>query len=300
MNKSSDSGHVTPPAPHRRDHEPPSAIAKLGWRYHHLGVPTQIPRSGEQYLAPYKFYVSGFSSSPYGIEWMRFEPDCPLHEIIKTVPHVAFEVDDLDAALEGEEILYPPGSPSEGVRAAMILHDGAPVELIAFDKSVLESAGEITLRTELHPGDVGWIVGTHGSLYAREWGFDPSFEAYVAGPLAACVRAGSTRDRIWLAERDGRRIGCVAIVAASLEQAQFRWFLVTPEARGCGLGRRLLGEAIDFCRRSGYRSIMLWTVSSLLVAAHLYKAFGFRKVQELPGRQWGAEVIEEQYELPLA
>ncbi|MBN2002839.1 MAG: hypothetical protein JXA21_05740 [Anaerolineae bacterium] len=85
----------------RRDDEPPAAIAQLGWRYHHVGIPTDIPRDGEVYLAQYGMYVSGFSSSPYGVEWMRFELWSPLPEIIRTVAHVAFEVDDLDAALHG-------------------------------------------------------------------------------------------------------------------------------------------------------------------------------------------------------
>jgi hypothetical protein len=79
-------------------------------------------------------YVSGFSSSPYGIEWMRFESDSPLPEIIRTVPHIAFEVDDLEAALQNQEVIFPPGSPSQGVRAAMIIHNGAPVELSTFVK----------------------------------------------------------------------------------------------------------------------------------------------------------------------
>lgn len=116
----------------RRDDEPPRVIVKLGWRYHHLGIPTTIPRQDEEYLPEYKMYVSGFSSNPFGIEWMRFEPDSPLPELIRTVPHVAFEVDDLDAALEGLEVIFPPGSPSEGVRAATFVHNGAPIELISF------------------------------------------------------------------------------------------------------------------------------------------------------------------------
>jgi len=77
--------------------------------------------------------VSGYETSPFGIEWMRFEPDCPLPELVKTVPHVAFEVDDLDAALVGQEVLIPPNKPSEGVRVAFIVHDGAPVEFLEFD-----------------------------------------------------------------------------------------------------------------------------------------------------------------------
>jgi hypothetical protein len=119
-------------AEYRRDDEPPAVVRRLGWRYHHIGVPTQVPRKDEKYIAQHKMYVSGFSSSPYGIEWMRFEAGCPLPEIIQTVPHIAFEVDDLDAALKGREVIFPPGSPSEGVRAAMIIDDGAPVELITF------------------------------------------------------------------------------------------------------------------------------------------------------------------------
>ena len=117
---------------YRRDDEPPGVIAKLGWRYHHIGIPTNVVRQEETYLAQFKMYTSGFGTNPYGIEWMRFEPDSPLPELIKTVPHVAFEVDDLDAALQGQEVILSPGSPSEGVRAAMIVHDGAPIELIAF------------------------------------------------------------------------------------------------------------------------------------------------------------------------
>ena len=118
----------------RRDHEPPKATAEWGWRFHHLGVPTDVPRPGEYYVEAFKMHVSGFWTSPYGVEWMRFEPGSPIAEIIQKVPHLAFEVDDLDAALKGKEILTAPNSPSEGVMVAMILHNGAPVELIHFSK----------------------------------------------------------------------------------------------------------------------------------------------------------------------
>ena len=119
----------------RLSHEPPPVVAKLGWRYHHVGIPTKVPRPNETHLERYGLHVSGFSTSPFGIEWMRYSDDSPLHPAIKTLPHVAFEVDDLDAALEGQEVISPPGSPSEGVRAAMILIDGAPVELISFRRT---------------------------------------------------------------------------------------------------------------------------------------------------------------------
>lgn len=123
----------------RKEADPPLAIHEWGWRYHHLGVPTNERKEGEQYLPQFKFYVSGFDTSPYGIEWMRIEPDSPIHELIKTVPHLAFEVDDLDAELAHRNltILTPPNSPCEGIRVAMIVHNGAPVELIEFDKKVV-------------------------------------------------------------------------------------------------------------------------------------------------------------------
>jgi GNAT superfamily N-acetyltransferase len=157
----------------------------------------------------------------------------------------------------------------------------------------------VSLRTELAPGDVGSVVHLHGTLYAREYGFDATFEAYVAGPLAEFVHRASPRERLWIAERDGCLIGSVAVVAASPQTAQLRWFLVAPSARGAGLGKRLLHEAIAFAKERGYDGMILWTVSALATAGHLYRAAGFQKVEEKPGRLWGVEVIEEKYELGL-
>jgi hypothetical protein len=104
-------------------------------RYHHLGIPTTTPRPNERYLPEFKFYVSGYETSPYGIEWMRFDPGCDLPDLVKSIPHLAFEVDDLSAALAGQEILIAPNSPSPGITVAFIVSDGAPVELMHIDHS---------------------------------------------------------------------------------------------------------------------------------------------------------------------
>lgn len=118
----------------RQDHEQPSAVTERGWRYHHLGIPTTTPVPNETHLPHLKIHVAGFDTSPYGIEWIRFDPGCAVHELVRTVPHVAFEVDDLDAALVGLTMLGEISSPSEGVRVAMIVDNGAPIELIEFAK----------------------------------------------------------------------------------------------------------------------------------------------------------------------
>jgi hypothetical protein len=123
----------------RNDNELPEATGQWGWKYHHLGIPTDRVMPNERYLPQFKFYVSGFNTSPFGVEWMRFEDDSPIDKLIQAIPHLAFEVDDLDyeLATRGLKILTPPNPPSEGVRVAMIEHNGAPVELIEFEKNKL-------------------------------------------------------------------------------------------------------------------------------------------------------------------
>lgn len=121
----------------REDSDSPQIIEKWGWKYHHIGIPTDKIMENEKYIPHLKFYVSGFEKSPFGIEWMRFEEDSPIHELIKRVPHIAFEVDNLDLELSKRnfEILTEANSPSDDVRVAMIKHNGAPIELIEFKKT---------------------------------------------------------------------------------------------------------------------------------------------------------------------
>ena len=104
-------------------------------KYHHIGIPTQEPQPGETYLERYKTFFTDPKSNPFGIQWVRFEPDCPFPKIVKTVPDVAFEVDDLAQALAGYEILIEPNSPSDGVLVAFVLCEGAPVEFLQFERS---------------------------------------------------------------------------------------------------------------------------------------------------------------------
>jgi hypothetical protein len=121
----------------RREDELPLATDKWGWKYHHLGIPTKKEMPGEKYLPKFGFYISGFESSPFGVEWMRFEADSPMDQLIQTVPHLAFEVVDLDFELANRNfnVISEPNPPSEGVRVAMIEHNGAPIELIEFEKN---------------------------------------------------------------------------------------------------------------------------------------------------------------------
>jgi len=120
----------------RLDHELPEAITAWGWKYHHTGIPTKTVMPNEKYLSQFKFYVSGFDTSPFGIEWMRFEKDSPISQLIQEIPHIAFEVDNIDQELREHNftIMTQPNSPSDRVRVAMIEHNGAPIELIEFKK----------------------------------------------------------------------------------------------------------------------------------------------------------------------
>lgn len=118
----------------RIESEPPAVTAEWGWKYHHMGIPTTVKRYGEKYIPDLKMFVSGFESSPYGIEWMRFEEGSGVAPIVQKTPHIAFEVDDLEKALKGKDLIGGISSPSSGVRVAMILFDGAPVELMEFGR----------------------------------------------------------------------------------------------------------------------------------------------------------------------
>jgi GNAT superfamily N-acetyltransferase len=137
-------------------------------------------------------------------------------------------------------------------------------------------------------------------VYARECGYNTSFEAYVADGLAEFIRSYSQKkDRIWLVEIKRRIVGSIAIVGRSRLKAQLRWFFVHPNYRGHGIGGRLLREALRFSRKRKYKTIFLWTTSELDAARHLYIDAGFTKKVEKRHRIWGKTVREERYDLRL-
>jgi GNAT superfamily N-acetyltransferase len=150
------------------------------------------------------------------------------------------------------------------------------------------------------PGDLGWVVMAHGELYAQEFGWDSHFETLVAR-IVADFAAGHDpqRERAWIAEIDGRRVGCVVVVAKDTGTAQLRILLVHPDARGQGLGARLVQECIDFAVHAEYHRLVLWTNNPLAAARRVYLAAGFTLVNEEPHQSFGADLVGQTYELVL-
>ena len=153
---------------------------------------------------------------------------------------------------------------------------------------------------DLAPGDIGWVVQQHGEIYAREYGWNLEFEALVAGIAAQFVRNFQPEwERCWIAELNGKRVGAVFVVRKSATVAQLRMLILTPEARGLGLGARLSDECIAFARRKGYSKMVLWTNSCLVAARDIYARRGFRLVKSEPYEGFGQQLDGETWELKL-
>ena len=159
----------------------------------------------------------------------------------------------------------------------------------------------VTIRRLGRPGDLGWVVAAHGTVYAAEFGWDTSFEALVARIVADYAEtADPEREAAWIAETEtGERVGCVFCVAADEHTAKLRILLVHPAARGQRLGARLVDECVRFARAAGYKRMVLWTNDPLVAARRIYLAAGFELTGEEPHHSFGVDLVGQTYELEL-
>ena len=177
------------------------------------------------------------------------------------------------------------------------------VEAMTTIETLLGDRPELKLPYVLRPhraGDMGWVVHRHGALYAQEYGWDEQFEALVATIVAKFLQHyDPKRERCWIAEVDGEIVGSVFVVKQSETVAKLRLLLVEPQARGLGIGSRLVDECIHFARLTGYRKIKLWTNSILVAARHIYEKAGFRMIEEDPHHSFGHDLVGETWEMKL-
>lgn len=162
------------------------------------------------------------------------------------------------------------------------------------------SLDDISIRTELRPGDIGYVTYLHGSLYHREYSYGIPFESYVAKGLCEFYeKYNPERSRIWACEYNDRMIGFLLLMDRG-HAAQLRYFLIEPDYRGMGLGSRLMNLYMQFLRECGYRESFLWTTHELSAAAHLYKRHGFKLTEEKESIAFGKPLREQRYDLVLA
>jgi N-acetylglutamate synthase-like GNAT family acetyltransferase len=158
---------------------------------------------------------------------------------------------------------------------------------------------DISIRTELKPGDIGYIIYLHGYLYKKEYDYGTEFETYVAKGLAEFYEQyDKEKDRVWICEYENKVVGFLLLMHRG-QSAQLRYFLLAPEVRGIGLGNKLMNLFMNFLKKGNYKSAYLWTTNELPASAHLYKKFGFNLTEEKPSNAFGKPVIQQRYDLIL-
>ena len=164
-----------------------------------------------------------------------------------------------------------------------------------------QELAKATVRRADRPGDLGWVVMAHGEVYDQQFGWNTDFEALVSKIVADyATHNDPAREAAWIAEVDGKRVGCVFLVSGDEPgTAKLRILLVTPAARGHGIGTRLVEECLTFARDAGYRQVTLWTNDVLAAARKIYETFGFTLTSEKPHHSFGHDLVGQNWELDL-
>jgi GNAT superfamily N-acetyltransferase len=230
-------------------------------RYDHVGIPTDVVRDGEVYLERYGLHCTDHEANPFGIQWMRYDADSPLPEVVKTLPHVAFEVDDLAAELEGREVIIQPNSPSEGVTVAFVLEDGAPVELMHYARvyalARVADAAQWSVFHEIRERVLFVDRGETELVYDRGHPDDRRPENHPM--LLTC---------------DGIPVGALRVdLVAERDVAIMRMVAVASCAQRRGHGRHMLGLAEDFAREHGCSKAAVFSADD---AVGFYASCGYR------------------------
>lgn len=166
------------------------------------------------------------------------------------------------------------------------------------DKKI--KASDVTFRHDIRPGDIGYIIYLHSVIYGKESTFSNEFESYVIKTFYNFLENYSPEnDRLWVAEYDSKIIGCIAIVHNNENEAQLRWFLSDPSFRGLGIGKKLLNDAIEFCRERKFKSVFLLTTDKQEKAVEMYKSIGFELTKSEEVNQWGTTFRDERFDLKL-
>lgn len=167
------------------------------------------------------------------------------------------------------------------------------------EKALIPNSGPINIRT-FQSKDIEHIIERHMDLYSAEYEFDDTFRDYVSQAVYDFVKAhDEDRENIWVAELGGKVIGSIAIVKVDNSTAQLRWFLIEPDIRGKGLGKRLMSTVMEFCREKNYSRVFLWTISNLKAARHLYEYYGFELTDTCEHDIWGRHLVEERWDIEL-
>jgi DNA-binding MarR family transcriptional regulator/GNAT superfamily N-acetyltransferase len=191
-------------------------------------------------------------------------------------------------------------APLNGAQRTRLIDAMDTVQSLLDPDARFPSKPQAAVLREPAPGDIGWVVQQHGELYAREYGWNSDFEALVADIASQFLRKFQPGwERCWIAELNGERVGAVFVVRKSATTAQLRMLILTPKARGLGLGARLTDECIAFARSKGYRKMVLWTNSCLTAARGIYAARGFRQIKSEPYGGFGQQLVGETWELKL-